>query len=257
LLALLLAACVGVAAWAGLIALRRSAPPDRDLPSIAPIVAPARPSRLPAAAEFERNALPAAARRTDTGTLVEVHIPTLPASLRGIGAGLATYDARTGADFAWLPIADVPAAADGSVTLQASTRVRGDLHVSFATAPEWARHCYLARTTVVAGTAAAEGRITLQLPLVIDTVRLVLPEGAGRAGPLRLSRCDDPQWLPTVYATTGIEVLPGRPTDVLLGAGAYELIDPIDATRRQRFEVPSTGAVVLTPTLTAVRGDRP
>ncbi|MBL8727276.1 MAG: hypothetical protein JNM25_02520 [Planctomycetes bacterium] len=251
----MLAACVGVAGWAGLLALRRDAGPDGSLGPIAPIVQPPPPQRLPAAPEFARNALPAAGSRATSVATVAIRIPAVPAALRG--AGVAIYDARTGAEFTWLPLDGGEPGADGSLTLQSTTRVRGDLQVALAAAPEWARHSYLARTSVEIGPAAAGTPTLVDLPVVVDSVQIVLPDAAGRAGPLRLSRCDDAQWLPMFHAATGIEILPGAPTTVLLGAGAYELVDPIDATRRQRFEVPRAGAVVLTPTLTAVRADRP
>jgi hypothetical protein len=252
-----LAACVGVAGWAGLLALRREAPPETQLGPIAPIVQPPPPKRLPTAPEFARHALPATASRTRTGTSIVVHIPAVPAALQGTAAGVATYDADTGGEFAWLPLAGGTAGADGSVTLQATTLVRGELQVAFATAPEWARHSYLARTTLAIDAATAGSHVTVDLPVVVGTVQVVLPDTTTRAGPLRLARCDDPQWLPTFHAATGIEVRREASADVLLGAGTYELVDPIDATRRQRFEVPGAGKIVLTPTLTAVRADRP
>lgn len=256
LIALLLAACIGVAAWTGLLALHRSSAPERSLPPIAPLVAPPRPSRLPAAPEFARNAMPATARRDVSRTTIIVHLPPLHTALQAADAGVATCDARTGADFTWIPLADAATAPDGSRTIETTTRVRGDLDVSLANGREWARHGYLTRVRVPVGTTAANP-VVVDLPATIDLVRLRLPEGCVRAGPMYLSRCDDPQWLPTMQGATGIEVVRSKPTFMLLGAGCYELVDPIDPTRRQRFDVPSNGPVELTSTLTAARADRP
>lgn len=252
----MLASSAGIAAWTGLLALRRSAAPEPGSTPIAPIVAPARPERLPTAPEFERLAVAAATTREHTATIVLVRVPAVPPALRGTAAGIATFDARSGADFTWVPLSEAAVADDGSIIVQCATHVRGDLQVSFATAPQWARHGYLARTTLTVGTAR-DGRITLDLPVAVDTVRLSLPAGATRAGPLRLARRDDPQWLPTAHSAIGIEVRLDRPTEVLLGAGSYELVDPIDANRRQPFDVPSANPVTLMPALTAVRADRP
>ncbi len=201
--------------------------------------------------------MPAAARREHTLTAVVVHIPAMPAGLSEAAAGIATYDARTGADFAWVPLTAATTMPDGSLTLQSTTRVRGELEVAFASAPEWARHSYLARVRVDARASANSGQIDVELPVVASVAALRLPDGIQRAGPLRLSRCDDPQWLPTVHSATGIEVLRGKPTYVWLGAGCYELLDPIDATRRQRFDIPSGGPIEITATLTAAPADHP
>jgi hypothetical protein len=72
-----------------------------------------------------------------------------------------------------------------------------------------------------------------------------------------LSRCDDPHWLPSSHAATGIDLRGDRPTAIVLGAGDYELVDPIDVTRRQRFAAPATEEIRLNPDLAGARGDRP
>lgn len=256
LIALLLAVSVGTAGWAALVALQRPATVAQPLPAIAPIVPPALPSRLPAAAEFERNTLPAAARRTQPSATVRVHIPAVPAALRNGQSGVAVFDAATGADFVWTPIDAAAIDADGAVTVAIVTRVRGELTVAVAAAAEWARHGYLARTSVtIDGPTGRE--IAVELPVAIGEVSLALPDGAPAPGPLRLSRCDDPFWLPTFLSATGLQVAPGEPVHLLLGAGCYELIDPIDAERRQGFDVPAAHPVVISAPLIPARVDRP
>ncbi len=218
---------------------------------------PARPSRLPPAPEFAREAVPAVARRTHAATQLVVRLTGIVDALRANGFGVATYDAQTGADFAWTPIEAAVADADGTMTLSASTHVRGELMVSFAAAPAFARHGYLARVTVAADQAPAATVLHVDLPVVIGEVRFALPAGVERAGPLRLSRCDDPHWLPSSHAATGIDLRGDRPTAIVLGAGDYELVDPIDVTRRQRFAAPATEEIRLNPDLAGARGDRP
>lgn len=256
LIALLLAVAVGVAAWSGFVALQRSGSAATPVPPIPPIVAPPRPERLPPAPEFARQALPAAAQRDGTTTDVVVRLPHLPALVAGTSAGVATYDARTGADFTWTPLDETTSGPDGAgLVVRTRTRVRGEFVVAFATAPQWARHAYLTRTTADAARAAA-APLQVDLSVAIAAVELALPATAAGAGPLRLVRCDDRQWLPPSETATGITVGEAG-TTLLLGVGDYELVDPIDPTRRQRFTVPSDGSVTLSAALTRARADRP
>ncbi len=152
---------------------------------------PARPSRLPPAPEFAREAVPAVARRTHAATQLVVRLTGIVDALRANGFGVATYDAQTGADFAWTPIEAAVADADGTITLSASTHVRGELMVSFAAAPAFARHGYLARVTVAADQAPAATVLHVDLPVVIGEVRFALPAGVGaRRWRLRTRRPD-------------------------------------------------------------------
>ena len=250
----MLAVCVGVAAWAGLLALRRDALPEPQLAPIAPIAPLPRPQRLPDAPDFARTALPATATREHAERNLTIHVPDLPTALRALdGAGIATFDARTGADFRWLPLAGGVQAPDGGFTWLATTRVRGELVVALAAAPERARHGYLARTTF----AAAGEALAVELPVVTATVQLALPPGSLGAGPLRLARVDDPAWLPNAHGATGVSLVPDATVELLLGAGTYELLDPIDPSQSQRFTVPGADTVVLTAALTRAPADRP
>lgn len=226
------------------------------MPPIPAIVAPARPERLPPAPEFAREAMPAAAQRDATTTEIVVRLPHLPAVAAGTSAGIATYDARTGADFTWTPLERATSGTDGAgLVVRTRSRVRGDVVIAFATAPQWARHAYLTRTSADAARAGS-APLHVDLPVAIATVELVLPATAGGAGPLRLVRCDDPQWLPSADAATGIALGDAGAT-LLLGVGDYELVDPIDPTLRQRFTVPTDRPVVLSADLTRARADRP
>ena len=245
-----------MAAWSAFVALQRSGTGATPVPAIPPIVAPPLPQRLPPAPEFAWQALPAAAQRDVTTTEVIVHLPHLPALVAGTSAGIATYDARTGADFTWTPLEETSTGPDGDgLSVRTRTRVRGEFVVAFAAAPQWARHAYLTRTSTDAGRAGA-APLHVDLSVAIAAVELALPATAADAGPLRLVRCDDPQWLPPSEAATGVTV-GAAGTTVLLGVGDYELVDPIDPALRQRFTVPTDVPVTLNAALTRARADRP
>jgi len=92
---------------------------------------------------------------------------------------------------------------------------------------------------------------------VVSPTRFELPSGRGRAGPLRLVRVDDPQWLPMEHGTTGVLLADTESVTLLLGAGTYELQDPIARDKTQRFDVPAKDAVVISSTLTVAPIDRP
>ncbi|MBX3462069.1 MAG: hypothetical protein KF830_02785 [Planctomycetes bacterium] len=201
--------------------------------------------------------MPATARRRRTHAEFTVRLHGFALEALGPAAGIATYDAHTGADFAWTPLSAGMPLDDDAWSLPSATLVRGDLVVALASAPGLARHGYVARTIVAGDRGAAGQALVVDLRGGITTVRFELPASAQRAGPLRLVRCDDPQWLPTFHAATGIELQAGQPTALALGAGDYELIDPIAPERRQRFQVPASGPVVLSPTLAGARGNRP
>ena len=91
----------------------------------------------------------------------------------------------------------------------------------------------------------------------VTAVRLQLPPTARRAGPLQLARVDDPHWLPMHCGANGITLIGDSPQDLLLGAGQYELCDPLAPLRRQRFEVPARDPVVLIDSLAVLRAGRP
>ncbi|MBL9076870.1 MAG: hypothetical protein JNL08_05170 [Planctomycetes bacterium] len=198
--------------------------------------------------------MPAAAAREPVPAELTIRLPAGAVEPAGAEAGIATYDASTSADFTWTPLAGA-AVVDGSVAVTVRTHARGALLVALAAAPAWARHGYLVRTRI--DVPADATTYAVELPVATAAVQLTLPAGATHAGPLRLVRCDDPQWLPTLHAATGLVLERDRPTTLVLGAGSYELVDPIDAARRQRFEVPAAAAVELSPTLAAARADRP
>ena len=117
--------------------------------------------------------------------------------------------------------------------------------MTLASASDLARHGYLTRRVVV-----AEPGAVVRLSGAQHEVRFDLPDGVEQAGPLRLQRVDDREWLPMEAAPAGLKLQRGARTSLLLGAGRYELQDPLAPTAAQVFEVPApAGAVTLSRSL--------
>ena len=83
-----------------------------------------------------------------------------------------------------------------------------------------------------------------------------LPLRVEGAGPLRLTRVDDRQWLLMPDNTSGLTLRRGTETSLQLSPGTYELQDPLAPNRSQQFTVPETTNVEVTASLTRVRDDR-
>jgi hypothetical protein len=253
LLSLLLVTGICIAAWSACVALRRG--PSRTTkapPVIGELQRPEAPARLPTSPAFAR---PADASATTAGaatTPVEIRVRNLPEALRTGSSGVATFVASTGAGFTWMPLAEATSAADGDLVVHARVHTGEQCIVTLATARAFAQHGYLARTQLGGG-AEATGEVALDV--AVSTIRFELPANARRAGPFRLVRVDDPQWLPMHHGSTGISLAQGA-VSVLLGAGQYELCDPIAPGTRQRFDVPAPGPIVLSDSLSGVRADR-
>ena len=169
--------------------------------------------------------------------------------------GIATFDATSGAEFTWTPLS-AGTAQNGDLLVEVTMFGKGERCVTLATERVFARHGYLVRTSFrIAPPGGADPEVTLDA--AVSAVRFELPPKSRRAGPLRIARLDDSQWLPMDLGTTGLSLTAEGPVTQLLGAGAYELRDPIAPDRVQRFDVPAPGPVVIDPTLTVVTADRP
>jgi len=253
----LLAIGLAIAAWSALLALgrgpMRTAPPRviQDLPR------PPAPERLPAGFDSKREAAAADAVWEDSAPVdVAIRVRNLPEALHGAETGLAVM-AETGADFDWIPLAETTAAPDGSLIATSKSRAGDKISVTLATSRDFARHGYLAHS--IAQVRREPGGAIAEIPFDVDvtTVRLQLPPTARRAGPLQLRRVDDPRWLPMHCGRNGITLVGDTPQDLLLGAGRYELSDPLDPSRRQPFEAPSRDPIIVIDSLAVLRAGRP
>lgn len=217
---------------------------------------PKAPERLPTAPEFARRAEPAsAARERPPSPAIAIRVRALAKEQRTPTMGIATFDATTGAGFVWMPLAEATDAGD-DLLVHTTPVGSGEHCATLATAREFARHGYLARSRFVLPSGAT-ATADVVLDASMGVARFELPRGSVRAGPLRLVRADDPHWLPMQHGATGVSLTAAEPTTLLLGAGVYELQDPIAPESRQRFEVPTKGPIVLSASLTLVRADRP
>ena len=163
---------------------------------------------------------------------VSIHVEAPADFADTAGAALVSAD---GTREQWVPFAAMTTTPDGRRAVQWKGERQGGT-VTIATSREEARHAYLARLD-------HDASATMRIDCVATVVALRPPEGTAAAGPLRIVRIGHPHWLPLAIATAGLYV--GPATTLLLGAGEYELVDPIDGTRRQRFSVPADSAITL------------
>ncbi|MCA8965663.1 MAG: hypothetical protein H6838_12105 [Planctomycetes bacterium] len=170
--------------------------------------------------------------------------------------GVATFASVTGADFAWTPLTAGSVGEDGAITLHCVTPARVDIEITLSSAAQHARHAYYARQQLTAAARRDGASPTVTLAATIEEVIFELPEsplGQACRGPWRLLRIDDPRWLPQQLASTGIYLSGETPSMLSLGAGRYQLQDPLDPTRLQEFAVPGSPRVVLSAELAAPR----
>jgi hypothetical protein len=241
LASLLLAVGLAIAGYSFLLTLRRAPLPtvDPEPPATARQV-PA-PARLPADPTLRREPVPASVAAAPKSAMrLSIALQNVPPGLDPATAGVALFATDTGAEFQWLPLS---ACRDGAV-LEAATTVVGSLTATLATDRGHARHGYLAQKTQTFARAHRQGE-TLILDAASQTVRFELANTAHRAGPLALRRVDDPNWQASTAAPTGLQCRGKEAVEVLLGAGVYELADPIDAALVQRFTVPSPAPITI------------
>lgn len=234
---------------------------------------PGQPARLTPHGEGRAFAAPAAAHLSPAGSVkCEVILASLAVDLVGENAGIASYSKQTGGSFHWVPLSEGVPRLNGSIAL--SIRITSkDAVLTLSTSEKHARHGYLVSRTVQPGELSPRSIETSRTfafrsakppffvialrPIVFDAVAanttLELPEGVSHAGPLQLVRVGDLDWHPQVIAASGLFLDSERAT-ILLGAGVYDLVDPIDATVRQRFRVPTAEAITIESRLARPRG---
>jgi hypothetical protein len=252
-----LALALGLVGYIALLSLRsrpRAVALPLQLPEV--VVAPA-PQRLARDPQFDtqqfavgRDSAPIVGRK------IAITLRDLPATLATTTAGVATFQADTGADFVWTPLSTATASANGALLLESRAFAAGDLVVTLASARSFARHGYLARTRL-ALPPATDAEVAVELRLRLGRVRLRLPDTDLTPVPLRLVRTDDPEWLPMEFQGGSVQVPRGGELQLLLGAGSYEVRDPLAPTRSLRFEVPDATEVDVSAVLEPAKGDRP
>jgi hypothetical protein len=251
LLAALIAAAVGVAGFALLLALRQgpapAAPPAvlRPVPSIPdPTRLRHMPSFVPASAPVFRGAQTATA--------------PLPIEVRDLSddvaahAGVAVFDVRTGALLQWLPLANAQRS-NGALRIAPELPKGAPLRLLLAGGEDTARRSWFARVEVAADHS---GEAAVALPCAVQrvTVRAVVPDGYGQD--LQLRRVGDVEWRPPPNALRADADLGGA-IALVLGSGSYEL-QPCTGGPWQPviIAVPGPGEVTATFARPA-RGDRP
>lgn len=252
---MLLALAAGIALYALSVSLR-SGPASRPyeavvMPTLPPLPAP---QRLPAGEGFALRAVTATAERTQpSARAVTIELHAVPREHLGSEAGVATFQAETGADFVWTPLQTAEPTTDGGLRIRSTALATGDLMVTLATDRRYARHGYLVRQRIPADSLTTP----TQLTVAAELVELLLPAGTDHAGPLQLRRIEDPQWLPMHDASTGVRLATGARKKLLLGAGAYELAAPLAGVPPQTFTVPAAGPVTIRKDLAEARAGRP
>ncbi|MFN3241738.1 MAG: hypothetical protein ACE37K_09525 [Planctomycetota bacterium] len=191
-----------------------------------------------------------------TRVTVPVHISDLPESLRNGTAGVATYHTDTGGDFRWYPLDEAIPGQRGGLLITAQAPQGTRLTVTFSARREHARRGYLDRHEFEVDATDTGATPIVELDGAVHAVRFDLPTDVDQAGPLRLQRVDDRQWLPMLHSTAGLKLRSGTELTLQLGSGAYELQDPLAPERAQRFEVPGTPAVTVTAALPPARDGR-
>jgi hypothetical protein len=218
---------------------------------------PARPERLDPVAGIETSQVAPIDERIRDRVAVPIHVHNVPTMQDSSSAGVATFHTLTGGEFRWLPLSEAMRGQDNSLLVTADAQLGTRLTVTLATKREHARHGYIA--TQVLDVASENGIATPMVNLqgLVHDVQFNLPTNVERAGPMRLQRVDDRQWLPMRHDTSGLTLRRGKVTSLKLGAGTYELQDPLLPERRQQFTVPETMTVEVSATLLPARDDRP
>lgn len=232
-------------------------PGAEDRFAVAPSEALPAPARLAPIDGIEDSQVPP----TDLGDVaarvtVPVRVSALSERMRTGAGGVATYHTVTGGDFRWYPLDEAIPGQNGGLLFTAQAPNGTELTVTFAVTREHARHGYVDRHVFVVDAPSGKATAIVELDGAVHDVRFDLPDGVEQAGPLRLQRVDDRQWLPMLHSTAGLKLRRGSELTLQLGAGRYELQDPLVPERAQTFAVPDASAVTVTAALPPARDGR-
>jgi len=254
LLAVLIAAAVGVAGFALLLALRQGPAPAAPPAVLRPVPSIADPTRLRHMPSFVPASAPVFHAAKGATAPLPIEVRGLPDDLAS-HAGVAVFDGRTGALLRWLPLAAAPRA-DGARKIAPELPSGVPLRVTLADGEDSARRSWFARADVDAdrpGDLPAKG-VVLAGAVQRVTVHAVCPDGCGQD--MQLRRLGDADWRPLPDALRAGAGSGGAMT-LTLGPGSYEL-QPCTGGPWQAavIAVPGPGEVTATFARPA-RGDRP
>jgi hypothetical protein len=218
---------------------------------------PAQPERLDPIAGIDSMLYPRIDDQIRDRVTVPIRVLNAPALRNDSSVGVATFHTITGGEFRWYPLSEATRDEGNSLLVTADSQLGTRLTVTLAYRRDHARHGYLAKQIldITSENGSETPLVTLQGQ--VHNVQFNLPTNTERAGPMRLQRVDDRQWLQMSHDTSGLTLWRGKVTSLQLGAGTYELQDPLLPERSQQFTVPKTTAVEISSTLAPARDDRP
>ena len=231
-------------------------PGVRDRFEPAPFALPPLPKRLLPINGIEASPVKPIDRARKLSVSIRVEVQDVPASMDQKLAGVATFHTLTGSNFRWMPLSDATPAENGSLQFTMEAPTTSMLTVTLAANREHARHGYISRRTIDVVSTSIKTAPLVTLQGLTHKVLFHLPLRVEGAGPLRLTRVDDRQWLLMPDNTSGLTLRRGTETSLQLSPGTYELQDPLAPNRSQQFTVPETTNVEVTARLTRVRDDR-
>lgn len=249
---------LGTVLYALILAIGRDPLPGaRDRYAPAQIEQPKAPERLPVVADIGTSRLGSVDDEIRDRVTIPIQIHGTPDLATDKDAGVATFHTLTGGEFRWFPLTEALRGQDQSLLVTADAQLGTRLTVTLASKREHARHGYIARQIV--DVTSQDGRQTAFVALegTVHEVQFNLPRNVESAGPLRLQRVDDAQWLPMRHDTSGLTLRNGKVTRLQLGAGTYELQAPLRPDQSQQFTVPETTVVDVSSSLAPARDGRP
>ena len=231
-------------------------PGVRDRFEPAPFALPALPKRLLPIEGIEISTAKPADSARKLSVSIRIEVRDVPSSMDQKLAGVAIFHTLTGSNFRWMPLNDATSAENGSLQFMIEAPTTSMLTVTLAANREHARHGYISRRTIDVVSTSVKTAPLVTLQGLTHKVRFNLPPRVAGAGPLRLTRVDDRQWLLMPDNTSGLTLRRGKETSLELSPGTYELQDPLAPNRSQQFTVPETTNVEVTASLARVRNDR-